>query len=415
MLTDKALRALKPRINLYEIPDRQGLSVRINPAGRIAFQFRYRFNGKPVRLKLGTYPEMSLAAARKAHSDARAMIDQGIDPAYRKKTEKMAATTAETVDDLANEFIARFINVHRKRPDEVKQMLAKDVRPSLGAYKIQDVTRRHIIKMLDGIVDRGARVKANRTTSIVKQMFQYAVNRGHIESNPCAEIRRQTIGGAEKSRDRSFNQQELAKFWNNVPLAANPNNSKAKPTTQIGQPMVIALRLLLVTVQRRGELSKAKWSDIDFSKHEWHIPSENSKNGKAHKVPLTKLAIGLFKTLKQFAGESDYVLPSPQISKKGDCPITERAITKAAERAQVVVGISKWVPHDLRRTGASWLAELGTPPHVIERIQNHTMQGVMAVYNRYDYAKECSVALELWSKYLSALPPAKTDAATSRS
>ena len=98
MLTDKALKAFKPRPKPYEAADRDGLSIRINPSGRISFQYRYRFNGKPVRMKLGTYPQVTLAAARKAHQEARTMRDQGIDPAFQKKTSKLAASSVTHSD-----------------------------------------------------------------------------------------------------------------------------------------------------------------------------------------------------------------------------------------------------------------------------------------------------------------------------
>jgi Arm domain-containing DNA-binding protein len=122
VLTDKALKGLKPRKVLYEVPDSQGLSVRVNPAGRISFQYRYRANGKDARVKLGTYPGTTLAEARAAHQSARSMLDQGIDPAFQKKTDKLALSTAETVRHLADEFSTRFVAVHRKRPKDVAQI-----------------------------------------------------------------------------------------------------------------------------------------------------------------------------------------------------------------------------------------------------------------------------------------------------
>ena len=403
MLTDKALKALKPRSAIYEVSDGQGLSIRINPSGRITFQSRYRFNGKPVRIKYGTYPQMTLAAARTAHQEARTMIEKGVDPAFQKKASKLAATTAESVQNLADEFMTRFVEVHRRRPDHVKQMLNADILPRLGAYKVKDIKRRNVVKMLDKIVDRGAPVQANRTASLTKQMFQYAVERGIIDANPCSDIRRQTIGGTETSRDRNLDEKEIKAFWKNISKAATVQTDKKKGIYPIGKPMVAALKLLLATAQRRGEIVKAKWSEIDFVNASWQIPAENSKNGKAHKVPLSPLAVKLFKELKGYAGNSAYVLPTIQTKRKGDVPIAERSLTKAAERAQNIVGIKKWVPHDLRRTAASRLAELGVLPHVVEKIQNHTMQGVMAVYNRYDYAKECRAALNLWSQKSSKL------------
>lgn len=403
MLTDKALRALKPRSHIYEVADQQGLSIRVNPAGRITFQFRYRMHGKPVRMKLGAYPDMSLAKARAAHQAARNEIDKGIDPAFQKKTEKLVSATAETVSQLAEEFLDRYIKKHRKRPALPEQMLNKDVIPRLGAYKVKDITRRHIVKMLDEIVDRDAPIQANRTASLTKQMFQYAVERGIIDTNPCSDIRRQTIGGTEKSRDRNLTRDEIKTFWKKIDEAAVRRPNEPKGEFAIGLQMAAALKLLLVTAQRRGELAKAKWPDVDFDNATWTIPAVNSKNGRAHMVPLSPLAIKLLRELKGYAGKSKYVLPSTQVLRKGDAHVTERSLTKAAERAQDIVGIPKWVPHDLRRTAASQLAELGVPPHVVEKIQNHTMQGVMAVYNRYDYAKECREALVIWSEELQRI------------
>jgi integrase len=163
--------------------------------------------------------------------------------------------------------------------------------------------------------------------------------------------------------------------------------------------LAIALKLLLVTGQRRGELSKARWEHVNLDGALWIIPAANSKNGKEHKVPLSTLAVEHFQRLKTFSGTSDWVLPGVA----DDAPITERAITKAAERAQELIGIPHWVPHDLRRTAATQIAELGYPPHVVEKVLNHTLQGVQAVYNQHDYLAEKRDALEAWANRLRAI------------
>src|SRR5258708_4000982 len=274
------------------------------------------------------------------------MLDQGIDPAFQKKTDRLALSTAETVRHLADEFSTRFIAVHRRRPQGVAQILNADVLPKLGGFKVKDVTRRHVVKMLDGIVDRGARVQANRTASLVKQMFQYAVERGIIDANPCSDIRRQTVGGTEQPRDRTLDHGEIKALWSGLDLAATVKTDKKKDIYPIGKAMAAALKLLLVTAQRRGELTNAKWADIDFQQNIWHIPAERSKNGKAHRVPLSTLAHELLDEVKQYAGKSAYVLPTPHTKRRGDAPITERSLTNAAERAQKIINIDKWIPHD---------------------------------------------------------------------
>ncbi len=438
MLTDKRLKALKPRGIIYEVADRDGLSVRVSRMGVITFQYRYRINGQPERFKLGRYgsagqtsrPQMTLAEAREAHQKARKLVGQGVSPIRHRREQQEAterarrqAEGADTVRSLADEFMARYVERERKRPDTVRQILDADVLPALGAMKANAVTRRDIVRMLDAIVDRGAPVQANRTASLVKQMFQFAVERGVIEANPCADIRRQTVGGTEQSRSRALGHDEIRAVWLGLGrlsqrgAAARPAPfRKLKPEEKkaawISKPLAAALKLLLVTGQRRGELVKAKWADVDLEGAIWTIPAKNSKNGREHQVPLSPLGVELFTELRGYAGKSDFVLPSY----KGDNHLTERALTKAAERARPYITIEKngkteaiahWTPHDLRRTVATQLSELGVLPHVVEKILNHTMQGVMAVYNRHDYMDERRDALNLWGERLRAILEAK--------
>ncbi len=403
MLTDRALRTAKPRLKTYEIGDRNGLSARISPQGLITFQYRYRLSGRPERLKLGTYPELSLAEARERLMDARKLVAAGESPARKRKEDLRANAEAETVRQLGDEFFERFVKVERRRPEHVRQMLDADILPKLGSLKVREVTRRDVIRMLDAIVDRGARVQANRTAAVMKQMFRYAVDRGMIELNPCADLRRRSIGGTETPRERVLSADEIKAFWQRLPLATTLPTDRDKGIYPVTKALVAALRLLLVTAQRRGELVKARWPEVDLEQGVWTVPAENSKNGRAHRVPLSPLAIQLFKELKEEAGESSFVLPTPHSKKKGDAPMQERSLTKAAARAQGVVGIPKWVPHDLRRTAATQLAELGTTPQVIEKVLNHTMQGVLAIYNRHDYYAECTEALNKWAMQVRRL------------
>jgi integrase len=419
MLTDKAIKALKPTGSIYEAPDSQGLSVRVSKTGTRTFQYRYRLNGRPERYKIGHYPDKSLAEAREAHQMARKLVDHGLSPIRHRRDEQretqralLEAAGADSVKVLADTFQTRWVDRQHKRPENARQILDADVIPSLGLLKAKAVTRKDVIEMLDRIVDRGAPVQANRTSALVKQMFEFGIERGILEHNPCAGIRRKAVGGTERSRDRNLSGEELRQFWTKIDavllLDRKPGKKVTDPETAkkavwIGKPMALALKLLLVTAQRRGELVKAKKADIDLAGALWKIPAENSKNGRAHDVPLSGLAVDLFKKLFESAGDSDYVMPAFG----GKAHITERALTKAAERAQAIVGIDKWVPHDLRRTAAMQLAQLGVLPQVVEKILNHTLDGVMAIYNRHDYLPERRAALDLWAETILKLPNKK--------
>jgi integrase len=264
--------------------------------------------------------------------------------------------------------------------------------------------------------------------TLVKQMFQFAVERGIMDSNPCADIRRQSVGGTERSRERNLNHDEIRALWLGLETLSQLPVVQTKPApgrrlkpeerkpVWISRPMALALKILLATGQRRGELVKARWLDIDVEGATWIIPAAHSKNGRAHRVPLSPVALDLFHKLKALAGTSTLVLPSypgrkatpgaQQPTEAHHTPITERALTKAAERLQGQVWVAQkgkstplphWTPHDLRRTVATQLSELGALPHLVEKVLNHTMQGVMAVYNRHDYMDECRQALNLWA------------------
>ena len=327
--------------------------------------------------------------------------------------------------------MTRYVEREHKRPAFARQILDADVLPSLGAMKAKDVTRRDVIRMLDRIVDRGARIQGNRTAALVKQMFQFAVERGIIDSNPCADIRRQSVGGTERSRERNLNHDEIRALWLGLETLSQPPVVQTKPApgrrlkpeerkpVWISRPMALALKILLATGQRRGELVKARWLDIDVEGATWIIPAAHSKNGRAHRVPLSRVALDLFHELKALAGTSALVLPSypgrkatPGAQRPTEAhhtPITERALTKAAERLQGQVwvepkGKSTPLPIGPRTTCAARSPRsspsLGVLPHIVEKILNHTMQGVMAVYNRHDYMDECRQALNLWAERL---------------
>jgi integrase len=376
-ITDTYLKNLKPNGTMFEHADRDGMSIRVSPKGKITFQYSYSFDGKRQRIKYGNYPQTSLKEARDAHEQVRKLLEQNINPVVEKQTNELASRDAETVDQLINEWMERYANVHRKCPEIPERSFKADVSPIIGKRKVMDITRRDVIKLLDIILDRGSNCQANKTLALLKQLFQYAVERGIIENSPISSIRKKSVGGVSKPRERSLSDDEIVTLWQRI------------EETPLSQYVIIATKLLLVTGQRRGEISKAEWTDIDLERKVWHIPEKNSKNGKVHNVPLSPMAISLLERLEELK-VNDWVMPSP----KDDTHMTVKAITRAIARYQDFIGVDKWTPHDLRRTCATKLAELGTAPHVVEKILNHTLEGVMAVYNRFDYMPERVVGLE---------------------
>jgi integrase len=365
-------------------PGRRGLQVRVYPSGQRSFQMRYQYNGNVRRLTFGPYPLVSLAEVHFAHAEAEKLLLQGKDPASVQLSARQAERTAGTVADLAEEFMQRYVLQHRKRPDQVQQMLDRNVLPYWKNRKAKDIRPRDVTLLLDRVVDRGALVTANRVSSVVSQMFKFGVQRGLLDGSPCVALQRP--GGIEEARDRKLNEDEIRAVWRKL------EDADMSATTKI------AMRLLLVTAQRRGELASARWSEINFDDQTWTIPADHAKNGKKHVVPLSAMAVGLLKDLQTRTSFSDWLFPSPRESRGH---VVDRSLSRAVRNNEEYFGIPHFTPHDLRRTAASMMTMLGIPRLHVSKVLNHTEDGITAVYDRHDYFDEKRAALERWANHLA--------------
>lgn len=394
-LTDKFLKNIKAQNTRYELPDINGLSIRVSPSGRITFQTRFRFNGKAQRMDYGSYPEISLAKARELNQITRNKIALDVNPIEEKRIKKIEAERAINVSDLCKEFIQKEIRgrLKRKRPEYAENILAKNIVPHIGSIKIRDIKRRDIISLIEKIVERGSPVMANRTSSLVKQMFNFAEVRGWIEKNPCSSLTRTSIGGKEKPRETYLSYKQIWKFWHGI------------ESTNICPQLKLGLKLLLVTGQRRGELILGKWENVDLEKLRWTIPASLSKNGKEHMVHISPLANQLFTALQSIK-QSSYIIPSTKPDK--DQPISERAINRAVARFRTELDLADLTPHILRHTFSTHMSGLKTPPHIIEKLLNHQLGGMLAVYNHHNYYMERKEALNNWSDLILSIVSSKT-------
>ena len=383
--TDYALRRLKPRSKRYDVTetgvssDRRGLTIRVFPSGGKAFVYRYQLKGRTRRMTLGNYPGISLQRAHREHAKASEMVRDGVDPAQVLQDARRAELEAGTVGELADEFMTRHVKRERKRPETAQQILDANVLPHWRQRKTKDIGRREVVLLLDRIVDRGAPVMANRTASLITQMFTFAVGRGLLEASPCVALERP--GGKETPRQRVLSDDEIRAFWERLDGAA------------MSAPIRLASRLLLVTGQRRGELVAAKWSEIGDAL--WNIPAEHTKNGRSHVTPLSPFALELFDELHEITGTSDWLLPSPR-----DGHVDPHALTRAVYRNREHFGLPAFCAHDLRRSAYSGMQSLGVHQSTLDRVFNHTASGMARVYGRHDFLAEKRQALSLWAEYL---------------
>jgi len=395
-LTDARIRSLRAKDARYEVWDTEpGFGLRIAPGGRKSFIYLYRFKERTRRLTIGLYPRISLADAREAVAIANKKIGEGIDPGAEKIDARKALRDAESFEELAVQWVDRWAKPKRKTWKEAERQLKLDAIPAWGRKKAYDIKQKDVVALVEQIMDRGSPIQANRTLGLLKQVFKFGVQRGIIDASPAVAIDKPA---KETRRDRVLSESEIRSFWGGL--------DKSMMTDDVRT----ALRLCLVTAQRRGEVAGMHRSEIDGDW--WVIPKERSKNGKAHRVPLSPLA----KRLMEHASGDEFLFPSPR--KNGpdgeQIPIEARALTNAITKNryrkvddELIWDMPRFCSHDLRRTAATKIAELGVPRFDIAKILNHSDHAVTAVYDHYAYDAEKKKALLKWGRKLQAILDSK--------
>ena len=410
-LTDKRLRSLKAAQNEQVIGDGGGLWIRVLPAakgGAINFNYRFQFLGKERRYNCGTYPATSLAEARMRRNQARQLVADGLDPTLKKAADRAAATSAQTlalmdktVDELFGDWKHVYLSAHHSdKGKSAEAIYSYDIQPLLGKTKAKLVRLAHIVQVIDTILERGARRKANRVLSMMRQMFRHGLGRGIVETDPTLALSKKQAGGKETPVERNLSIAEIKELRERL------------PTTGLHAKMVAGVWLILATGARVGELLKAKWSEIDLNTNCWMIPAENSKNARPHVIHLSEFALTQVEVLKDlragpflFAGQKDGAHMSDKAMSKA---IRDRIRLEPLKRRSPKTGTlrlsgGEWSPHDLRRTMASRMGDLGVAPHIIERCLNHIQQGIVGVYQRQEYLDERKAAFEIWGAELTKL------------
>jgi integrase len=358
-LTDTALRALKPREKAYTVADDKGLYVEVFPSGRMAWRYRYRFEGKVEKLTLGRYPDLSLKNARKKRDDAASAVAMGGSPAKQKQLAKVAEAEDTTLAQFSERFMRDIQAKDRKNPTMPKRYLEKDILPFIGAKAIRDITTEDVRAVIWRKKDHGFDAAAGQIRGVLKRLMDYAVTCGLAQVNPVLALPMRHVHRA-RSRDRTLSPEELRIFL------------QASLESNMRRQFKVALRLILLTMVRKSELLQARWSDVHFDQAEWHIPIEYSKTGKPHIVYLSRQAVGLFRELQVLAGGSELVMPGRGSMTK---PFAHNGINDALKRALEGQDVPAFTIHDLRRTASTLLHENGWPSDVVEKALNHTMGG----------------------------------------
>ena len=397
-LTVRTIDTLAKPATRREVPDGlvNGLYLVCQPSGARSWAVRYRAaDGRPRKYTIpGTYPAIDLKSARELAQSALVAVAKGGDPAAEKKAARFGAklpTDRDLVEKVVDTFIERYAKANTKSWPEAKRILEREVVAHWRGRRLGEIGRADVHELLDGVVDRGSPVMANRVLAALRKCCSWAAERGIITTSPCDKIKPPT---AERSRDRVLTDDELRGLWT--------------ATDAIGWPFRDLVRLLMLTGQRRDEIGRMRWSEIDLDAALWTIPKERAKNGQAHAVPLSAPALAILTALPRInggKGSIDYLF-----TVTGKTPVS--GFSNAKERLDKLMGedTPPWVFHDLRRTTATGLARLGVALPTIERLLNHisgSFGGIVGTYQRHDYAAEKRHALDAWGAFVERLVSAE--------
>lgn len=393
-LTDLKIKRTAPQLKDLWLTDEKGLRLLIKPNGSRYWRLRYRFNGKQKTLAIGVYPDVSLKQAREAREEARKLISQGTDPSEVKKIQK-----AKNLLNDSNTFscLAREWWEHQKgtwTPDHASRVwkrLKDNSFELLDRKPFDQIQPQDILYVTKTIEKRDALDVASRVLQDIRRTLRYAVQTGRLAHNPATEL-----SGVIKTRKRqhraSMQNQELGQFLNEL----DSYEKKGRIITKL------ALKILVYTFVRSGEMRMATWDEFDWEESLWRIPAKRMKMRTEHLVPLSKQVIEDLKQLQEITGHYPLLLPSDKDRNK---PMSDNTMRLAMHRMGYDGSIaekSRATPHGFRANASSVLNEKGFNPDAIERQLSHMERnGVRAAYIHHArFIDERKEMMQWWADYL---------------
>ncbi len=384
-ITDTLIRNSKPKDKQYKLSDSGGLYLLIKPSGGKYWRFKYRIFGKEKLLSIGAYPIITLAEARERSLQAKKLLIDNIDPSQAKREAKLkqAINTENSFEKVALEWHHnQKLSWTPRHAEYIARRLEVNIFPKLGFRPINEVTAPELLSVLRIIEAREAFDMSHRMLQTCGQIFRYAIATGRAERDVAADLR-----GALKIRKREnysrLEAKELPEFMQ-------------KTDEYVGEPQTkLALKFLMLTFVRTGELRGAKWSEIDFVNKEWRIPAERMKMRDPHIVPLSDQTVSILKELQLMNGHREHVFPNRF---KPLTFISENTLLYAIYRMGYHY---RATAHGFRATASTILNEHGFRPDVIERQLAHAERNkVRASYNHAQYLPDRRQMMQWWADYL---------------
>lgn len=394
-LTNAFIKGIKPSKGVQKFPDGNGLVLFCDLKGALAWRYRYRFAGKEKMLSLGMYPAVNLKQAREKLIQARALVDQGINPSeVRQEKKRQAAIASE------NSFQAIAMKWHEtwavgKEPSHARRILRRlelNVFKQIGDKPITSITAPMLVAMVKKIEsgENSPLEIAKRAYSTCGQIFRFAVAHGICERNPAADVK---ISDVVKNKPvvhrKRIDARDLPKLLRDIDSY----------DLQFGGDELtrLAIQLMTLTFLRTSELIQARWDEIDFKGKEWRIPAKRMKMKDPHIVHLAAQAIGILNRLKEISGGRDLIFPSEKPLKSMSNNTILFALYRMGYRGRMT-------GHGFRGLASTILHEQGYPhDHIELQLAHSERNGVSAAYNFATYLPARAKMMQDWANYLDTV------------
>ncbi|UVE18194.1 tyrosine-type recombinase/integrase [Pseudomonas sp. LS44] len=387
-LTDSAIKAAKPQEKPHKLTDAHGLYLLVNPNGSKLWKLKYRVAGKEKKLALGAYPTVTLQKARQRRDDARQLLAEGIDPGQQRKATKQAQKAeALTFETVAREWYTynapRWAESTRYK---AKLYLENDIIPGIGSRPIAGITRPDMVELVRKVEARGTLNAAGKIRQWLHQIFRYALAKGVVESNPATDL--SVVAEPAKA----------ARHHPHIAFTELPELLEKLEAVKLHTFTHSAIRLLILTAVRPGELRAARWDEFDLNCDTWTIPKERMKARRPHVVPLPRQAMAILRQLQEISGKYALVFPGQQ---NPDRPMSENTINKALR----LMGYEgRQTGHGFRHLLSTELNGRGYNGDWIERQLAHgDKDEIRDTYNHATYLPQREDMMQAWADSIDAL------------
>ncbi|MFV2035215.1 MAG: tyrosine-type recombinase/integrase, partial [Halocynthiibacter sp.] len=382
-LSEFAARKAKPRQKPYKLTDGGGLFLLVQPNGSKLWRHKYRFEGKEKLLSFGPYPLTTIAEARAKREAAKKLLAEGSDPSVKKRLEKIAATTASriTFGLVAEEYLANMADNDAAAATLSKnRWLLEDIASSLSSRPVKEITSAEVLDLLKRVEKSGRRETARKLRGVISSVFRLAIVTLRAENDPTIALRGALKSPKTKGRAAIIDEAELGALLCTI-------------DTYSGWPTVKgALKFLLLTCVRPGEVRGAVRSEFDREKAVWRIPAERMKMRRPHDVPLSRQALTILEDLWPLSDGTKLIFPSVRSMRQ---QLSENAFNAALRR----MGYTKdeVTAHGFRVTASTILNSRGFDPDVIEAVLAHQDQNsIRRAYNRASYWDQRIEMMQKW-------------------